>query len=100
MGIGASERLTRGVSARVGVGIGVAVGAVSGLAVAARWVARTDVDRECAACPWPVGDVAQAPQGASTAIRAAPRAMAEASASRLPKRGVMPTPYAPGLAGR
>jgi hypothetical protein len=49
MGIWASERLTRGVSARVGFGVGGAVGAVTGLAFAGGWIARTDTDREWAA---------------------------------------------------
>src|ERR1019366_2171584 len=98
MGIWASERVTSGASARVGVGIGVAVGSATGLA-AAGWVARTDVERECTAA-WPSapGELARASQGASTAIRAAPREMAEASKRRLPGRRVIPTPYAPKLA--
>ena len=90
MGIWTPERLTRGVSARVGVvagfGTGVAVGAGTGLAVANRRMARTDVDGEWTAAWPPVGEVARPPQGASTAIRAAPRPMAEASTKRLPGR--------------
>ena|ERR1035441_226061 len=104
MGIWTPERLTRGVSARVGVvagfGTGVAVGAGTGLAVANRRMARTDVDGEWTAAWPPVGEVARASQGTSTAIRAAPRPMAEASTKRLPGRWVMSTPYAPKLASR
>src|ERR1039457_5827844 len=101
MGIWASERVTRGAVARVGVGIGVAVGRTTGLAVATGWVARTDVGRECEPA-WPpaVGELAPASQGRRTAIRAAPRTVAEASIKRLPGRSIMPTPYAPRLAGR
>jgi hypothetical protein len=98
MGTWTSERLTRGGSARVGVVAGFGAEVAVGLDVTGGWTARTDTDREWAVV-WPAaGEVARASQGASTAIRAAPREMAEASTRRLLGRWVISKPYAPKLA--